>query len=65
MFNIIWKDNKPYIKFLKPRSIYLGYKIDERDAYFIKKLCEIRDIPVYRMIKDNSSFNLTYIPYEE
>ena len=65
MFNIIWKDNKPHIKFLKPKSIYLGYKIDDRDAYFIKKLCEIRDIPVYRMIKDNSSFNLTYIPYEE
>ena len=27
------------VKFLKPKSIYLGYKIDERDAYFIKKLC--------------------------
>ena len=62
---IIQKDNKTYVKFLTPKSVYLGYKIDDRDAYFIKKLCEIRDIPVYRMIKDNSSFNLTYIPYEE
>ena len=61
---IVQKDNKTYVKFLTPKSVYLGYKIDDRDAYFIKKLCEIRDIPVYRMIKDNSSFNLTYIPYE-
>lgn len=64
LFEIIWHDNKPHIKFLTPKSVYLGYKIDDRDAYFIKKLCEIRDIPVYRMIKDSSSFNLTYIPYE-
>lgn len=64
LFKIIWYDNKPHIKFLTPKSVYLGYKIDDKDAYYIKKLCEIRDIPVYRMIKDNSSFNLTYIPYE-
>lgn len=61
---IIQTDNKTYVKFLTPKSVYLGYKIDERDTYFIKKLCELRNIPVYRMIKDNSSFNLTYIPYE-
>lgn len=64
LFEIKWYNNKPHIKFLTPKNVYLGYKIDERDAYFIKKLCELRNIPVYRMIKDNSSFNLTYIPYE-
>lgn len=61
---IIWNDNKPYVKFLTPKSVYLGYKIDKEDVYSIKKLCELRNIQVYRMIKDNSSFNLTYIPYE-
>jgi hypothetical protein len=64
MFNIILHDGKHFIEFLKPKSVYLGYKINEKGANFVKQLCDKRKIPVYKMIKDNSNFNLAYVPYE-
>ena len=50
-----------YIPFLKPKAVYLGLKIDEDDEKYAIDLCNFNNIPVYRMVKDNSNYNMDYV----
>lgn len=49
-----------YIPFLRPKAIYLGLKIEEKHEKYIKDLCDLYNIPVYKMIKDKSNYNMDY-----
>ena len=61
---IFSNNDKNFINFLKPNSVFLGYRIKEKNAINIKDLCDLEGIEVYKMVKDNSSYNLTYEVYE-
>ena len=50
-----------FIKFPKPVSVFLGLNISDSDKQAIMKICENRGIMVYKMIKDNSKYNLGYV----
>lgn len=50
-----------FIKFPKPTSIFLGLNISDEDEIRIKEICRKRDIKVYKMIKDESDYNLNYV----
>lgn len=62
--NIISKNNKNFINFIKPSSVFLGYRIKKNDAEYIKELCDLEEIKVYKMIKDSSKYTLTCEIYE-
>lgn len=60
--NIIQKtDEMCFIKFPKPTSVFLGLKISDEEELKIKEICHKRNINVYKMIKDESGYNLNYI----
>jgi len=50
-----------FIKFPKPTSVFLGLKISKEDEIKIKEICHKRDINVYKMVKDESEYNLNYV----
>ena len=50
--------DKHYIKFIKPKSIYLGLDIDLKDEEKLIDICKFRKINVYKMKKDKSGYNL-------
>lgn len=54
----IWKNRKKYLKFLKPESVYLGYNINDNDEKYLKAMCRDYDITVYKMINDDTMYNL-------
>lgn len=56
-FNEYYSD-KHYIKFIKPKSIYLGLDIDLNDEKKLIDICKFRKINVYKMKKDKSGYNL-------
>lgn len=64
-FNLVTSGDKTYIPFLKPKAVYLGLEIDDDDAEYVVDLCKLRQIPVYRMIKDNSNYNMDYSLYDD
>lgn len=55
------RNNMYFIKFPKPPSVFLGLKISSENEIKIKKICEERDIRVYKMVKDKSGYNLNFI----
>lgn len=50
-----------FIKFPKPTSVFLGLNISENYEIKIKEICRKRDILVYKMVKDENGYNLSYI----
>lgn len=50
--------DKHYIKFIKPKSIYLGLDIDDKIEKKIKDICEFRGINLYKMVKEEFDFYL-------
>ena len=52
---------KPYIKFLKPSGVYLGLNISSKNETLIKKICEIKEIPLYKANKNNKSYDFDFI----
>ena len=50
--------DKHYMRFIKPKSVYLGLDIDLTDEEKIIDLCRFRKINVYKMKKDKSGYNL-------
>ena len=50
--------NKHYTLFIKPKSIYLGLKIDKDIKKEIKDICKFREINLYQMIKKDQDFIL-------
>ena len=54
------RENLCFIKFPKPICIFLGLNISDEDEQEIIKICKNREIPVYKMIKDSSKYNLSY-----
>lgn len=50
--------NKHYALFIKPKSIYLGLKIDKKIKKEIIDICKFREINLYQMIKKNQDFIL-------
>ena len=46
------------MRFIKPKSVYLGLDIDLTDEEKIIDLCRFRKINVYKMKKDKSGYNL-------
>lgn len=57
-FHIFEKDDKKYIHFLKPTSVYLGIDIKPKHRESIKNLCRLKKINVYQMMKDITGYNL-------
>ena len=45
--NFRWKNRKRYLEFLKPKSVYLGYNINNDDKKYMKSLCRDYDIKIY------------------
>lgn len=60
LFNISTDGNFKYIPFLKPKAVYLGLKIEEEDERYVVDLCNFYNVPVFKMIKDNSNYNMDY-----
>ena len=60
--NFRWKNRKRYLEFLKPKSVYLGYNINNDDKKYMKSLCRDYDIKIYQMIKDDYGYNLKAKP---
>lgn len=56
--NFQWKNRKRYLKFLKPEAVYLGYKVNDDDKKYLKAMCRDYDIKIYKMIKDDTGYNL-------
>ena len=56
--------NKHYIKFIKPKSLYLGLDIDLNDEKMLIDICKFRGIRVYKMKKDKSGYNLKSEPID-
>lgn len=50
-----------FMKFPKPTSVFLGLKISNENQTKIKKICNEREINVYKMVKDESRYNLNFI----
>lgn len=50
-----------FIRFPKPTSVFLGLKISEKDEKEIINICQKREIKVYKMVKDESRYNLSYV----
>lgn len=56
--------DKHYIKFIKPKSIYLGLDIDLNDEKKLIDICKFRGINIYKMKKDKSGYNLKSEPID-
>ena len=56
--NVCYKNNLKYLKFIKPTTVYLGYNMEKDDEKYIKDLCELNNILIYKMDKDKSGYNL-------
>ena len=55
------RGNLCFIKFPKPSCVFLGLNISDDDKQKVIKLCEERRITVYKMIKDSTRYNLSYV----
>lgn len=53
-----WKNRKRYLKFFEPNEIYLGYDISREDEEYLKGVCHDYDIKLYKMVRDDSGYNL-------
>ena len=57
------REKNKYLKFFKPTSVYLGLKLDDEDTINrIMDICNERGINVFKMIKDDSGYNLISKP---
>lgn len=54
--------DKHYVKFIEPKSVYLGLNIDSGDEEKIMDICKFRKINVYKMKKDKLGYNLKSEP---
>lgn len=52
-------DNKNYLKFLKPKAVFMGKDILESDEGKIKEICQCRKIDLYKMEHKISEYKLT------
>lgn len=50
-----------FIKFPEPVCVFLGLNISDDCEHEIIEVCEKRGIAVYKMIKDSSRYNLSYV----
>lgn len=50
-----------FIKFPKPKCVFMGLNISDGDEQAIIKICEERGITIYKMIKDSSRYNLSHM----
>jgi hypothetical protein len=57
--------DKHYIKFIKPKSIYLGLDMDLEDEKKLIDICKFRKINIYKMKKDKLGYNLKSEPIFE
>lgn len=57
--------DKNYIKFIKPKSLYLGLDIDLKDEKKLIDMCKFRKISIYKMKKNKSGYNLKSEPIFE
>ncbi|WP_407454878.1 DUF2971 domain-containing protein [Methanobrevibacter sp.] len=51
---------EPYIKFLKPQKVYMGMDISEKDEKLIKNICKIKEIPLFKAIKDKDKYKFDF-----
>lgn len=51
---------EPYIKFLKPQKVYMGMNISEKDEKLIKNICKIKEIPLFKAIKDKDKYKFDF-----
>ena len=63
-FDEYYSDNH-YMKFEKPKSIYLGLDINLKDEEKLIDICKFRKINVYKMKKDKLGYNLKSEPIIE
>lgn len=51
---------KPYIKFLKPQKVYMGMDISEKDEKIIKNICKIKEIPLFKAVKNRGRYKFDF-----
>lgn len=51
---------EPYIKFLKPQKVYMGMDISEKDEKLIKNICKIKEIPLFKAIKNKEEYKFDF-----
>lgn len=51
---------EPYIKFLKPQKVYMGVDISEKDEKLIKNICKIKEIPLFKAIKNKEEYKFDF-----
>lgn len=51
---------EPYINFLKPQKVYMGIDISEKDEKLIKNICKIKEIPLFKAIKDKDKYKFDF-----
>lgn len=51
---------EPYIKFLKPQKVYMGMDISEKDKKLIKTICKIKEIPLFKAVKNNDKYKFDF-----
>ena len=51
---------EPYIKFLKPQKVYMGMDISEKDEKLIKNICKIKEIPLFKAIKNKDEYKFDF-----
>lgn len=59
--------DKHYMRFIKPKAVYMGLKIKEENEELIKEICKMRKIPLFKAKKDNNNYKLGFdeIEFEE
>jgi len=63
-FDEYYTDNH-FLKFIKPKSVYLGMNIELKDEEKLIDICKFRKINVYKMKKDKLGYNLKFKPIVE
>ena len=51
---------EPYIKFLKPKAVYMGIEISKKDEQLIKNICKIKKIPLFKAVKRNNKYKFEF-----
>ena len=51
---------EPYIKFLKPKAVYMGMDISKKDEKLIKNICKIKEIPLFKAVKNRNMYKFDF-----
>ena len=55
---------KPYIKFIPPKKVYMGFKISSKNEKLIKEICRIKSIPLAKAEKCPDKYDFEFSDVE-